>query len=346
MKDYQYRRRGFTLFEVSVALSIGITALLAFTPYYLKIMERGLIEQTAYRAKMVYEGAINYYIDNNQWPTDTAALSSGNYIIARAAQTSWGDNISVDVIAADNSLALTFTVHKVGIANSIAAKLPTASVDSNLQITEVILPPMANAAFATKADLNLLQDLAGTRAWTGNHDAGGNNLINVRNIKGSETSMFEAGFLKPLFEINNTNRSCNDNSYLHGAIAFIEETSKDLTARFNSPVYCTSQWDPVNKKDDYVWKRVGGLDCKVCIACSEGSQWRNVACDEADDDGWAISHQNYCDKGNIAIKFVCGPDSFEKQFPTATWENDKGEHEQVTTPSNIAYKYYNDPKKK
>ncbi len=85
MKDYQYRRRGLPYLIVSVALSIGITALLAFTPYYLKIMERGLIEQTAYRAKMVYEGAINYYIDNNQWPTDTAALSSGNYIIARGA---------------------------------------------------------------------------------------------------------------------------------------------------------------------------------------------------------------------------------------------------------------------
>jgi prepilin-type N-terminal cleavage/methylation domain-containing protein len=345
MKDYQYRRRGFTLFEVSVALSIGITALLAFTPYYLKIMERGLIEQTAYRAKMVYEGAINYYIDNNQWPTDTAALSSGNYIIGRAAQTSWGEDISVDVIA-DNKLALTFTAHKVGIANSIAAKLPTASVDSNLLITEVILPPMANAAFATKADLNLLQDLAGTRAWTGNYDAGGNDLINVRNIKGSENSRVEAGFLKPLRKISNTDRSCNDAPYLQGAIAFIDETTKNFTEHWNSPVYCTSQWDPVNKKEHYVWKRVGGLGCKVCIACSEGSQWHNVACDEADDDGWAISHQNHCDEGNIAIKFVCGPDSFEKQFPTATWENDKGEHKQVTTPPNIAYKYYNDPKKK
>lgn len=342
MKDYQYRRRGFTLFEVSVALSIGITALLAFTPYYLKIMERGLIEQTAYRAKMVYEGAINYYIDNNQWPTDTAALSSGNYIIGRAAQTSWGEDISVDVIA-DNKLALTFTAHKVGIANSIAAKLPTASVDSNLLITEVILPPMANAAFATKADLNLLQDLAGTRAWTSNYDAGGNDLINVGHITGSTTSIFEAGFLKPTGKIDTT--SCNDAPFQYHSIALIEEI-KNSTERWDSPVYCTPQWDPVNKKVHYVWKRVGGLGCKVCIACSEGSKWHNVACDEADDDGWAISHKNQCDRGNIAIKFVCGPDSFEEQFPTATWVNEKGEHKQVTTHPNIAYKYYNDPKKK
>lgn len=347
MKDYQYRRGGFTLFEVSVALSIGITALLAFTPYYLKIMERGLIEQTAYRAKMVYEGAINYYIDNNQWPTDTAALSSGNYIIARAAQTSWGDNISVDVIAADNSLALTFTVHKVGIANSVAAKLPTASVDSNLQITEVILPPMANAAFATKADLNLLQDLAGTRAWTGNYDAGGNDLINVRNIKGSENSRVEAGFLKPLRKIRNTDRSCNNASYLQGAIAFIEETTKNFTEHWNSPVYCTPQWDPVNKKVHYVWKRVGGLGCKVCIACSNLEEWHNVACDEADDDGWAMSHQGYCDHpGNIAIKYVCGPDSFENEFPTAKWKDEKGKYREVKSSSDILYQYYNDPKKK
>lgn len=343
MKDYQYRRRGFTLFEVSVALSIGITALLAFTPYYLKIMERGLIEQTAYRAKMVYEGAINYYIDNNQWPTDTAALSSGNYIIARAAQTSWGDNISVDVIAADNSLALTFTVHKVGIANSIAAKLPTASVDSNLQITEVILPPMANAAFATKADLNLLQDLAGTRAWTGNYDAGGKELTNVGNIRGAEHSMFEAGFLKPLTRISTIDPSCNNASFLQGAIARIEETRKNFTEFWHSPVYCTPQWDPVKKEVNYVWKRVGGLGCKVCIACSDDNEWRMAACDEADDDGWAISKKNVCaSSGNIAIKFVCGPDASEGSFPIASYKDHKGRGKKVKTLREYPFEYYED----
>ena len=329
MKNYQYRRRGFTLFEVSVALSIGITALLAFTPYYLKIMERGLIEQTAYRAKMVYEGAINYYIDNNQWPTDTAALSSGNYIIGRAAQTSWGDNISVGVIAADNSLALTFTVHKVGIANSIAAKLPTASVDSNLQITEVILPPMANAAFATKADLNLLQDLAGTRAWAGSYHASGHDLRDIHRIYGKDKrnedgeithSKFSAGILEANGFVKlggHCGVAFNGGSHLSAFARYLTEHNSIV------PVYCNHEGSADNLAIGK-WRRLSGLDCKVCIACSDGNEWRMAACDEADDDGWAISNKQYCaNAGNLGIKFVCGPDSSEG-FPIAKYRDQDG----------------------
>ena len=93
-------------------------------------------------------------------------------------------------------------------------------------------------------------------------------------------------------------------------------------------------------------EKLDTVSCKVCIACANDKQWHNVACDKPDDDGWAISHQDYCDHpGNIAIKYICGPDSFEKEFPTATWKNEKGENIQVATSSNILYQYDNDPKK-
>ena len=73
---------------------------------------------------------------------------------------------------------------------------------------------------------------------------------------------------------------------------------------------------------NYVWKRVGGLGCKVCIACSDHRDWRMAVCDEADDDGWAISNKETCaNAGNIGLKFVCGPDSSEG-YPIAKYDKE------------------------
>ena len=144
MKNDQYHKRGFTLFEVSVAMSIAIAALLSFVPYYIKIMERGLVEQTAHRAKMVYEAAINYRLDNNgTWPGNTAVLTTNNYIPAVAATTSWGDNF-VLAPAANNRLSLEFDLPNAKFVRAVAARLPAPTItitDQDNKIEEFIVPP-------------------------------------------------------------------------------------------------------------------------------------------------------------------------------------------------------------
>ncbi|MDP7320674.1 MAG: type II secretion system protein [Bacteriovoracaceae bacterium] len=60
-------------------------------------------------------------------------------------------------------------------------------------------------------------------------------------------------------------------------------------------------------------------ECKVCIACSDDGSWNNmVICDNFDNDGWFSSGQDYCgDQGRLAIKTVCGTDSYSDIAPNS-----------------------------
>ena len=50
-------------------MSIALTILIFAVNWYISVLERQLIDKTVYRAKLVYEAAINYYIEyNNAWP--------------------------------------------------------------------------------------------------------------------------------------------------------------------------------------------------------------------------------------------------------------------------------------
>ena len=294
MKAYHHQR-GLSLFEVSIATSVAFTVLLSFAPYYKKIMERGLVEQTAQRAKMVYEAAINYRLDGRDidgdghadhvWPSSTTALKDAGYLPGVALQTSWGGNI--DLESAGEDLQMKFSLPE-RFVNAVAAKLPVPVIDG-MQITQLIVRP------GQEASLSQLQDLAGRRAWTGSHNAGNNDLTNVAD--------FQAKYIRATSVVPDGS-PCEK----EGNRAMIWET----TSNGPLPAFC----------DGNVWKKPDVLQmprCKVCIACSDGNKWRMAACDEADDDGWAISNKEVCaDAGNLGIKFVCGPDSSEG-YPKAQY---------------------------
>lgn len=59
--------------------------------------------------------------------------------------------------------------------------------------------------------------------------------------------------------------------------------------------------------------------CKVCVACSDDGAWNGmVVCNGAADDGWSSSARNFCaDSGRLAVKFVCGPDSYSDTTPNS-----------------------------
>ncbi|MGB2045915.1 MAG: type II secretion system protein [Porticoccaceae bacterium] len=320
MKNYQYHKRGFTLFEVSVALSIAIAALLSFVPYYIKIMERALVEQTAQRAKMVYEAAINYRFDNSQWPSDTAALKDADYLPAAATQTSWGTEIVLEPADNDNDLNMKFTLPEVRFVNAVAARLPAPQIDG-MEIKELIVRP------GEEASVQNLQDLAGTRRWTGHRDAHGKNIFNVNALS---TKNIQTEFIVTTLDV--TDETVCTREPLIGARAIKKGPDDSIL-----PAFC----------DGETWKTPQQLelsDCKVCIACSDGSEWRLVTCDEADDDGWAISNKEVCaNKGNLAIKFVCGPDSSAGRFPVAKYRDRRGNEHGVDDKLDwYPYEYYED----
>ena len=250
MKRYQYSQRGLTLFEVSVAISVAIMLLMAFTSFHLKIVERSLIEQTAYRAKLVYEATLNYRANKGEWPEDTAALMDEGYIPELAAETSWGQDISVSGTTGARSLNMKFDVPSEPIGHSIAARLPTAQSLTTAGVTEVtefIAIPGQEFSLAS------LQDLAGNRPWEGDYKAGGHSLIDINNITGTGTftaDTFTAGTIQTTSNVTLLG-SCSEEE--KGARAMSRHNDKDY------PVFCNGT----------IWKMVSEVpNCEVCIGCA------------------------------------------------------------------------------
>ena len=305
MKRYEYPQRGLTLFEVSVALSVAIAAMLGFTSFYLNIMERTAIEQTVYRAKLVYEGALAYRIKEKQWPGEIAVLTRDSYIPVIATQTSWGHDIFTGVQG--SNLLIWITTPSKPIADSIAARLPAAAADNNGgSVTVPVIPP------GQEFSLALFQDLAGERPWTGHHEAGGNDLTDVHTLK--------AKFIATNEEVT-VGDSCSaetdateeekKNNPGKGARAMAEVTDGVF-----APVFC----------DGTTWVREDKSalsDCKICLACGRrlfdqsGSRgrhfwytyWDPLVCNNASaDDRWTQT-ESTCEEGYIALRFVCGEDN-------------------------------------
>ena len=341
MKAYHHHQRGLTLLEVSIAISVALAVLLSFAPYHIKLMERGLVEQTAQRTKMVYEAAINYRLDNDNgdWPQSTAVLKEAGYLPDVARQTSWGGSIALESASNGLDLEMKFSLPEMRFVNAVAAKLPVPEIDhESKEITQIIQRP------GQEASLSQLQDLAGIRAWTGPHNADNNDLNKV----GTLTAKFIAtnqevtlgASCSPATEDEKKNKPGK------GGRAMIKLGDGDF-----APVFC----------DGTKWVTEAHLSqCKVCIACKHKhpqvktgasgqgrGSWFRGACDYPDDDGWAVARdflsgcgsngrgmddnwiEPYTQGISLAIKFVCGPDKTAGKFPDpyyfgsdllATWE--------------------------
>ena len=301
MKAYHHYQRGLTLFEVSIAISVALAVLLSFAPYHIKLMERGLVEQTAQRAKMVYEAAINYRLDDRdgdgdsdgEWPSNTTELVNDGYLPDVALQTSWGGNIDLD--SAGEDLQMKFSLPEMRFVNAVAAKLPVPKI-SGLEITQLIVRP------GQEESLSQLQDLAGIRPWTGHHKAGDNDLTEVHTLK---AKFIAAG------EKVEVGASCSSEDGEEerdkpgvGARAIAEDDEVSV------PVFCNGK----------IWVREDQMalsDCKVCVACKDGITWTPGRCNDASDNGWTQTEEACIYLDSLAVKFVCGKDSWDD------WPNGK-----------------------
>ena len=317
MKAYHHHQRGLTLLEVSIAISVALAVLLSFAPYHIKLMERGLVEQTAQRAKMVYEAAINYRLDNGDWPQSTAVLKGAGYLPDVARQTSWGHSIALGLASNGLDLEMKFSLPE-RFVNAVAAKLPVPDITGR-EITQIIQRP------GQEASLSQLQDLAGIRAWTGSHNADNNDLNKV----GTLTAKFIATNHEVKLGASCSPATENEkkNKPGKGGRAMIK-----LGPGVFAPVFCNgTEW----VREDLMPMS----QCKVCIACKQknninktddharrGGSWQGGVCDYPDDDGWAVAREFVSGCGadrrffetkgiNIAIKFVCGPDKTAGKFP-------------------------------
>ena len=94
-----------------------------------------------------------------------------------------------------------------------------------------------------------------------------------------------------------------------GARAIIETDTLGIYA----PVFCDGEKWVMEEK-------LGLSDCKVCVACQDGSRWHLVSCNDASDDGWTgmESRGSRCfdSWGKLAVKFVCGKDSYRDDKPS------------------------------
>ena len=91
-------------------------------------------------------------------------------------------------------------------------------------------------------------------------------------------------------------------------------SSEELEITINQQIKSLQQ--AINDGD---FARADISDCKVCIACSDDIKWNGmVVCDGIDNDGWHSSATNFCaDNGRLAIKFVCGTDSYSDTSPNS-----------------------------
>jgi competence protein ComGC len=165
--------KGFTLFEVALAIAIGAAIVLGAAPMVKKKAEDVVIFQTVARADMIHENALRFRIETGSWPANVGVLVSNNYITDNARETGFGDNFNISIVGAD--LELEIPTPNEGVANRIAGFLPTSEI-TGTTVNETITVTGNVLSFSP------IQDLDGIRPWLGNYQAGGFNLDNLDNV--------------------------------------------------------------------------------------------------------------------------------------------------------------------
>lgn len=131
-------KRGFSLIELCIVL--GILALLAssVTPVFIKGVQIKAAEKTALEMSAIQQAALSYYVTNNAWPQNIAALQSAGYV-----DSSWVPNNPWQNTYVLSSNVNSFTVTTVVPAEwtaLVARDLPSSSVSASTVASFVPAP--------------------------------------------------------------------------------------------------------------------------------------------------------------------------------------------------------------
>lgn len=168
MKSQQ--QSGFTLLEMSLVLlvmaAIAIPATEGIKQHARKLkLERGSREVVA-----IQEASLRYYQDNGSWPGNLTTLVSNNYLPAGANVSPWGTTYGLTSVG--NNLTVSVNTDARSHATQLQSRLPFTTVTNNNVASTIGIP-------GTETAYQALTPRDGSRAWTGSHNAGGNNLSNV-----------------------------------------------------------------------------------------------------------------------------------------------------------------------
>lgn len=135
---FSTNKNGFSLIELCIVLAILTVLAGSITPVFIKRIQVKAGEKTAVEMSVIQQAASAYFVANNAWPVNLAALQNVGYL-----NPSWVTNNPWQNAYAISSTANSFTVSTTvpqGWTNLVARDLPTSSVSGNSVSSTVPAP--------------------------------------------------------------------------------------------------------------------------------------------------------------------------------------------------------------
>lgn len=169
------RQGGYTLIEAGFAIAIASIIAAAGLTVVSKKADNFRVEKAQQEMKQWLEASMQYRIDTGTWPANAAALTGGNYMPTSAVTGPFGGNYTIEPVASNARVRVSYTAPEAKFANLISASLPLANVSGTTVTGEVVVPG------AESAHEGLLPR-DGSRAMTGNLNMGGNSINSAANV--------------------------------------------------------------------------------------------------------------------------------------------------------------------
>ncbi|HAH20142.1 MAG TPA: hypothetical protein DCL49_04465 [Candidatus Omnitrophica bacterium] len=134
-------KKGFTLIEIVVVLSILTIMTATILPREIKRIQIKAGEKTALEMAVIQEAARAYYVANNSWPASLAVLKTEGYLNSSwTTNNPWGNTYSI------SSSGSTFTVNtnvETEWVNLVSRDLPSATISGNMVSSTIPIPGSA-----------------------------------------------------------------------------------------------------------------------------------------------------------------------------------------------------------
>jgi len=129
---------GFSLIELCIVLAILVILASSITPVFIKRIQVRAGEKTALEMSVIQQAALSYFVANNAWPVNLAALQSAGYLNPFWVTNNPWQNPYV-ISSTSNSFTVSTTVPQEW-ANLVARDLPTSSI-SGTTVTSAVPAP-------------------------------------------------------------------------------------------------------------------------------------------------------------------------------------------------------------
>lgn len=142
--------KGFTLFEVAVALTALALLTTAAIPFFIRQAEIAAAQKTAKEVSTIQEAAKWYYVNNKSWPASIGALQSAGFLNPSwSALNPWGNGYS---ISSNSTSFYVSTFIPSNVTGVLTRALPGPTVSGGT-VTSVIPVPGQEASVTSVTNL-------------------------------------------------------------------------------------------------------------------------------------------------------------------------------------------------